>query len=209
MQDPPVHIPAMIALWQKGIKLVIGQRVERQEGAVSRSLSSLYHRLIKKIALPYIPDGGYDLILFDRELRDQIVAMNETNINLVYLISWLRYPYATIPVTRLARKDGASGWTFRNKVKLFVDSIVGFSYLPIRLVSLSALLFALLFLSMTGYLLVCLFTGKALISSFWVLYFTCSCTTALLFAASVIAEYLWRTLESTRKRPPYIVDEVL
>lgn len=108
LQDPPEHIPLMIEHWQNGFKLVIGQRVFREEGWLNQFLSNSYHSLIKKLALPFIPDGGYDLILFDRQLRDHIVQMNETNVNLVYLISWLRFPYVTIPLTRKERTKGIS-----------------------------------------------------------------------------------------------------
>ena len=79
LQDPPDHIPDMIAHWKNGFKLVIGQRVDREELGVYTLFARLYHKMIKAVAMPYIPDGGYDLILFDRSLRDHIVQMNESN----------------------------------------------------------------------------------------------------------------------------------
>ena len=209
LQEPPHHIPEMISIWQKGMKLVIGQRVTRQEGLITRATGSFYHSLMKKIALPHIPDGGYDLILFDREICDKIVAMNETNINLVYLISWLRYPFATVPVTRSARVKGKSGWTFLNKLKLFADSIVGFSYLPIRIVSAIAMFFIFLFICASSYAIVLFISGAGFTVAFWLAYIVLACSTAILFCASVIAEYLWRTLEASRRRPPFVVDQVL
>jgi dolichol-phosphate mannosyltransferase len=36
---------------------------------INQLFARLYHWLIKNIALPHIPEGGYDLIVFDKELR--------------------------------------------------------------------------------------------------------------------------------------------
>ena len=198
LQDPPEHIPEMIDYWLKGNKLVIGQRVKREEDFLYLITAGLYHWLIKKFALPYIPEGGYDLILFDREICNHIVRMNETNTNLVYLMSWLRYPYIAIPIVRRKRVKGESGWTFSKRVKLAIDSFVSFSYFPVRVVTFFALISILLFFTATCALLV--------LNSFdlkiWLLSLL---SMAILVSLSIVAEYLWRALEATRKRPPFVV----
>jgi dolichol-phosphate mannosyltransferase len=199
----------MLAIWAKGIKLVIGQRVDREESLPHRLLALTYHSLIKKIALPNIPEGGYDLVLFDREIRDKIVAMNESNINLIYLISWLQYPYATIPITRVARTKGKSAWTFNKKTKLFADTIVGFSYWPIRAVTGMAIFGGLAFITLSAKALFDTASGHMHSAVFWLAYIILGCTTVLTIIASVIAEYLWRTLEAARRRPPFIIDKIL
>jgi len=203
LQDPPDHIPEMIKHWKNGFKLVIGQRIDREEPGLYTMLAKMYHRMIKTIALPYIPEGGYDLILFDRSLRDHIVNMNESNTNLVYLISWLRYPYVTVPVVRRKRIIGESQWTFSKRIKLVIDSLVSFSYFPIRMVSLGALINLLLWAvtSITG-----LAGIYPLVFMDWLAY---TALTGIFISISVVAEYLWRTLEATRKRPPFIIDKVI
>jgi glycosyltransferase involved in cell wall biosynthesis len=198
LQDPPDHIPEMIDYWLKGNKLVIGQRIKREEDFFYLLTAAFYHWLIKKFALPYIPEGGYDLILFDRDICNHIVRMNETNTNLVYLMSWLRYPYVAIPIIRRKRVKGESGWTFTKRVKLVIDSFVSFSYFPIRVITFFALLsiFALLITT------VMLFTYEGCDFKVWIISLL---STIILIGLSIVAEYLWRTLEATRKRPPFVV----
>ena len=41
----------------------------------------------------------------------------------------------TITYDKQARLYGRSGWTLKKKLKLLVDSITSFTYLPIRLMS--------------------------------------------------------------------------
>lgn len=203
LQDPPEHIPAMIKHWQNGFKLVIGQRINREEKGLSRVFSNLYHYLIKKFALPHIPTGGYDLVLFDKQLRDYVVQINETNTNLIYLISWLKFPYVTIPVVRKKRTKGVSQWPLMKLEKLFVDSFVAFSYAPIRLISFFSVL---VFISWVAISIGCLFQQINPGFFYWLLFTT---VTFLFMAVAIVAEYLWRTLEATRKRPPFIVDSIL
>lgn len=203
LQDPPNIIPEMLDYWEKGVKLVIGQRTRREEGKATVFFARIYHKVIKKIALPHVPEGGYDLILFDKELRDLVVGLNESNINLVYLISSFKHPYVTIPVTRVRRPSGRSGWTLKKKIKLVVDSLVGFSYFPIQLLSFICLAFFFgsivsiisLFIEFSAYRLLFF---VILISSFM-----------LSIMLVIIGEYLWRTLEASRKRPPYVIDKIL
>lgn len=199
LQDPPEYIPAMLDYWAQGWKFVIGQRIKREEAFFHQFTARLYHKLMKTYALPHIPSGGYDLILFDKDLRDHIVKMNEPNTNLVYLISWLQYPYVTIPLTRHKTKSD-SRWNFAKRVKLVIDSFVSFSYFPIRLISIFTALSYLILLGLTVYLLA---TKQGLL--YW---FISLSTTMLITAISIVAEYLYRTLHVARQRPPFIVKDI-
>lgn len=201
LQDPPDHIPEMVEYWKKGFKLVIGNRVKREAEDLLYGISAKIYHMMMKNAMPYIPDGGYDLILFDREIRDHLVRMNETNTNLVYLISWLRYPFAAVPVTRKERKVGKSGWSFIKRMKLVIDSFVAFSYLPIRIVTFSGIASILAFLVAS----VLVFTSAWFSMWHWA---AALILMIVLVNMSIIAEYLWRDLEASRKRPPFVVDKV-
>ena len=206
LQDPPKHIPEMLKAADAGFKLVIGVRTNREEPWLSKMMSGLYHKMVKSIALPHIPEGGYDLILFDRSIRDQMVQMNESNINLVYLISSLKHPYAVIPVTRMERKQGKSQWNLSKKRKLWIDTVVGFSYSPVKwltnlaVASLSVNLLFLVFFWMYS----SLGTDTRMVVTLIL-----ASLQLVIFGLALVAEYLWRTLEASRKRPPFVVDQVI
>jgi glycosyltransferase involved in cell wall biosynthesis len=76
LQDPPELIPKMLEYWKKGIKLVIANREAREESFLQSSISNTFHYLMRKFALQNTPDGGFDLVLFDRQIRDDVVRMN-------------------------------------------------------------------------------------------------------------------------------------
>ena len=115
-------------------------------------------------------------------------------------MSWLRYPYVAIPIVRRKRVKGESGWTFSKRVKLVIDSFVSFSYFPVRMVTFFARLSILTFLVVT----VLLFIQEAVGFKIWLLSLL---STVILVSMSIVAEYLWRTLEATRKRPHFVVNK--
>lgn len=210
LQDPPELMPKMYDYWCKGIKLVIANREAREEGFWKNWFANTFHLLMKKFALSNVPDGGFDYCLFDRSVREQVVAMNEKNTNCLYLMLWMGHDYVRIPYIRRERKIGKSRWTLSKKVKLFVDSFVSFSFLPIRAITLLGFVLGLGSLLYALYIAVAKFTGWIPVTG-W-----SSMMTVLLLVSSfqmisigVLGEYLWRTLDTARKRPMYLIDKVI
>jgi glycosyltransferase involved in cell wall biosynthesis len=210
LQDPPELIPKMINHWRNGIKLVIANRQDREEPMIQKMFSNIYHYLIKKLALKSVPPGGYDLVLFDKQLREEVVRINEKNTNQIYLLSWLQFEYLSIPYTRKKRDLGKSRWTLSKKVKLFIDSFVSFSFFPIRLISFCGLLFGLLSLIWGGWVLIAKITGLIPVQGWATLMAVLLFVSAFqMIAIGILGEYLWRTLDEVRGRPQYVVEEVI
>jgi polyisoprenyl-phosphate glycosyltransferase len=210
LQDPPELIPKMLQHWLNGIKLVIANRADRDEGFFKKLFASIYHNLIKKYALKNVPENGFDVVLFDKQLRDEVVKINEKNTSQTYLLAWLQFEYVTIPYTRLKRDLGKSRWTISKKIKLFIDSFVSFSFFPIRVItvlgiSLGIISFvygiAIIIARLSGYIEVkgwaALMAVILLLSSFQMI------------ALGIIGEYVWRTLDASRNRPNFVVDEAV
>jgi len=209
LQDPPELIPKMYEYWEKGIKLVIANRQDREESFFQRLFSNIYHHLIRKFALQGIPKGGYDLVLFDKQLRKEVVMINEKNTNQIYLLSWLKYDYVNIPYTRKKRDLGKSRWTMQKKIKLFVDSFVSFSFFPIRIISVAGLILG--FISF----LYGIFVIYAKLSGLVPLQGWTAMMVVLLFVSSfqmialgIIGEYVWRAMDAASTRPNFIVEDV-
>ena len=209
LQDPPELIAKMYDYWLKGIKFVVANRTNREESFVKKTLANTFQYLIKKHALPNIPKGGFDFVLFDKQLKEELIKIKEKNTNSLYLLAWMNFEMVSIPYTRLERKVGVSKWTFKKRMKLFIDSFVSFSYLPLRLITIlgfltgfSTLIYAMvvIFLKLTGNVPVSGWSSMMLVilltSSFQMI------------GIGVLGEYMWRVLEASRNRPLYIVDKV-
>lgn len=208
LQDPPDLIPKMYDYWLKGIKFVIANRSDRDEPFFQKLFSNTFHFFIRKFALKNIPPGGFDLVLFDKDLRNEVVKINEKNTNSIFLLAWLDYDYVNIPYVRRKREIGVSRWTLRKKIKLVIDSFVSFSFAPIRAIILMGFILGIIAFLYGVFIIVAKITNMVPVEG-W-----SSIMVVLLFVSSfqmiaigVLGEYLWRTLDATRQRPNFIVDK--
>lgn len=209
LQDPPELMVKMYVHWKNGIKLVVGNRSDREESFAQKAFSNTYHKLIQKFALKNIPDGGFDYVFFDKQLKDEVVKINEKNTNTLYLLAWLNYDMVCIPYTRVKREVGKSRWTLQKKIKLFIDSFISFSYAPLKFISITGITLGLIAFIYSLVIIVLKFTGDSEPTG-W-----SSMMVVILFVSSfqmiglgIIGEYVWRNLESSRQRPVFVVDKV-
>jgi dolichol-phosphate mannosyltransferase len=209
LQDPPELFAEMLAHWERGIKAVFAVRSDRKESASKRLFANTYYLLLRRFAIANYPSGGFDFLLIDRRVADEVNAIREKNTNLMSLIFWLGHQYVTIPYVRSAQKASESRWTLAKKIKLFVDSFVAFSYVPIRFLSAVGLLVATAaFIYGAAVLWVWLRFGveiKGWTPIVLMVAFTAGVQMTML---GVLGEYLWRALDEIRRRPPYVIEDV-
>ena len=210
LQDPPELMVKMYSHWKNGIKLVVGNRADREESFFQKAFSNTYHKLIQKFALKNIPDGGFDYVFFDKQLKDEVVKINEKNTNTLYLLAWLNYDMVCIPYKRTKREVGKSRWTLQKKIKLFIDSFISFSYAPLKFISITGITLGIVAFIYSLVIIALKFTGSSEPSG-W-----SSMMVVILFVSSfqmiglgIIGEYVWRNLEASRQRPVYVVDKVI
>jgi polyisoprenyl-phosphate glycosyltransferase len=211
LQDPPELIPKMYAYWKQGWKLVLANRTDREESFGQRFFATMFHALIKRLALKNVPDGGFDLVLFDAALKEELVRMSEKNTHILYLLVWLGYEYVNIPYTRRKRDLGVSRWTFGKKVKLLIDSFIAFSFFPIRAISALGLLLGVGAFGYGGFIVLARIFGWVPYvqgwSSLMVVFMLVSAFQMI--ALGIIGEYVWRALDAARKRPNFVVERVV
>jgi dolichol-phosphate mannosyltransferase len=212
LQDPPELIPQLVARWREGRKVVLAARRSRADPLVSRLLADAFYRLFRRFALPTMPRRGFDFFLLDRSVRDLIAGIQENNAYLMGLILWLGFDPAVIEYDRGARppRYGPSMWGLGRRVKHFIDSFIAFSYFPLRAASVLGVVVAVL-----GVIYALLVVALRVIHGFPVEGWASLMVAVLLLSGvqmlmiGVLGEYLWRNLEETRRRPRFIVDEVI
>jgi glycosyltransferase involved in cell wall biosynthesis len=209
LQDPPELFIEMIGHWEDGAKAIFAVRSDREESVIQKALSNSYYALIRRFAVSGYPSGGFDFFLIDRQVVDRVNKINEKNTNLMTLIFWLGYRAVLVPYTRRKRIMGRSRWTPGKKVKLFIDTFVSFSYFPIRLFSFLGNIYAVISFSYGAVILLSWLRFdievQGWVPMMLVLTFTAGLQMTLL---GVLGEYLWRTLDETRGRPTFVIDEV-
>ena len=209
LQDPPELIVDMVSQWERGVKAVFAIRANREESIPTKWFSLFYYFLVRRFVANNYPEGGFDFFLIDRQIVDDVKKIQEKNTNLMTLIFWLGYRASFIPYVRRRRTKGKSRWNLGKKVKLFIDSFVSFSYFPIRLLSVIGLVYAMASF-LYGLIIIYSRLWHGVEVRGWVpmmvlLSFTAGLQMTML---GVLGEYLWRTLDEVRKRPPYVIDTI-
>jgi dolichol-phosphate mannosyltransferase len=209
LQDPPELFVEMVRHWERGIKTVLAVREDREETVTTRWFAAAYYALMRRFAIPDYPKGGFDFLLVDRQVVEEVNRIAEKNTNVVSLIFWLGYPAMLIPYVRRRRAKGHSRWTLTKKIKLVIDSFVAFSYVPIRFVSLMGLVFAASAFVYGGIVFYAWWASNIEVKGWTALMILLTFTAGVEMAMlGLLGEYLWRTLDEVRKRPTYVIDRI-
>jgi polyisoprenyl-phosphate glycosyltransferase len=209
MQDPPETILDLLARWRGGDQVVWAVRRERKGISTYQGLASrLYYKLMARIiGRSELVGQGADVFLVDRLVISALTQCSEGNLSLFSLVLWLGFRQSTITYVKEERLHGRSGWTFRKKLKLFVDSVTAFSYFPIRAMSMVGVAVAL-----AGFGYALFIIGNNLISHVPVEGWSSLMVVVLVLGGlqmtmlGLLGEYLWRTLDEARRRPRYNVE---
>jgi glycosyltransferase involved in cell wall biosynthesis len=208
LQDPPSLIPRMLAEWQAGKPVVWAERAARPgESRQTRILSSAFNRLIIALGVPNVSASGADVLLLSREAIDAYNQLRERNTSILALVAWLGFPQSVIQYEKAARVHGRSKWTFWKKIKLVIDTVVGFSYLPIRFISLIGVIVSILGFLYGTHVVFNAINGHPAEgwSSTIVVVLILGGTQLLILG--VLGEYVWRALDETRARPRYVIQK--
>jgi dolichol-phosphate mannosyltransferase len=154
------------------------------------------------------PSGGADVFLIDRIVIEALKETTEKNSEIFILIAWLGFSQTHISYVKEARYAGYSKWNFSKRLKLFFDSLISFSYIPLRLMSFIGSLLALTGLLYGIFVFVKRFQGIIDIEGFSSLMIVMLLIGGFqMCMMGILGEYLWRTYDETRKRPKYVIEK--
>jgi glycosyltransferase involved in cell wall biosynthesis len=209
LQDPISLVNDLYKKCKKGVEIVWAVRNQTENGIAERTFSKLYSGLMRKYAISSYPQQGFDIVMFSSKIKNILNESIEANSSVFLQILSLGYRQDTIGYDKGVRKFGKSKWTFSKKIKLFIDSFVSFSYAPVRMVSVMGFIIFLVGVLWSAYILFRKFVYNDLESG-WP---TIICILLLGFGITnmsigILAEYIWRTLDASRRRPVFLIDEV-
>lgn len=209
LQEDSNIILEMYESWKKGNKVVLAVRKERKENPVKVFFANMYYAIIRKIVNKNMPVGGCDCYLVDRKVIEVLERLDEKNSSLTLQVLWVGFKTDKIYFVRQDREIGESRWTLSKKIKLVMDSVMSFSYFPLRFMSTVGVIFNLLAVLLLISVLIEKFTKGTPIAGWASLMCVILLASGMIMLMlGVLGEYIWRCLDAARTRPPYIVDEV-
>jgi len=206
LQDPPDVVSRFIDAWKNGADIVWGKRVSRAESSFRIWTSKLFESLIRRFAMPrgsHFTTGSF--LLVDRRVADCFARFQEQTRVTFALVAWTGFNEAVVEYRREPRRSGVSGWTYARMVKTMYDTFIGFSVLPIRLMTIIGVLVSLLTVPIAGYLLIRKVTGQPLLGWTSVMLGVTVFSGLQFLMMGIVGEYLYRIYAEVVRRPLYFV----
>ena len=209
LQNPTSMIIPLVEKWKFGSKFTICVRSGRDDPIFTKIYAKVFYKLLRVIAIKNYPSNGYDIALMDRKFLPYLLESSK-NAYTHILIYWLGFKPDVIYYHRPKRIYGKSKWTLSKKIKVFIDVMLGFSVVPIRVISIIGFIVSALSFIYGCYITIYVFFNGATVPGFATIVTILTFLLGLIILMlGVIGEYLWRIFDESNLRPEYVEDEVL
>lgn len=207
LQDPIEVIPELIAKWQTGADVVLAKRIDRTvDGHLKRKTAEWFYKLHNKISTPRIEENVGDFRLMSREVVENIKQLQERNLFMKGILSWVGGKTEVVYYSRAERVAGQSkfnGWKLWN---LALEGITSFSTFPLRVWTYIGLAVALLSFTYGFWMIIAKIVWGNEVHGYPSLIVSILFLGGVqLIGIGVLGEYIGRIYIETKKRPRYIV----
>ena len=189
--------------------VAIGYRIERNDPVVSLFFSKMYWWINRKWIHPESPKGGLDVFAMNKKVRNEFVKLRELNTNFTSQLLWIGYKVKWFGFERLERGIGKSTWTLRRKMKLFADSVYGFTSKPISLITWMGFLSSGFFLLLGVATFLAKLTGNIEVPGYAMIVLLLSFGQSItIFSLGILGGYIYRIFDNATNRPNFVIDSI-
>ncbi len=211
LQDPPEVLPKFLEELERGTDVAYAIRKKRKESILKRAAYSSFYKILHKISGEVsMPKDSGDFCAMSRRAVDALKSLEERNQYVRGIRSWVGFVQKGVEYERDRRFAGETKYSLKKLFKLAYDGIFSFSYFPLVLISALGALSALgAFAGIIVVLYFRLFTEAVIPGFASTAIFVLFLGGVQLASIGVIGEYIKRIYDEVKKRPHYIISEVL
>ncbi|WP_293881911.1 glycosyltransferase family 2 protein [Sphingomonas sp.] len=211
LQDPPELLHDMLAAMDsQHADVVYAVRRQRAgESLAKRASAAIFYRLLDKLTDTTIPLDAGDFRLMSRRALDALLAMPEQARFIRGMVAWIGFRQVPFAYDRAERHAGTTHYPFAKMLSLAFDAVTGFSTAPLRFASHAGLALTGLSCLILAYIAVGWLTGTAVAGWTSLMLVVVGIGAVQMFVLGMIGEYLGRLYIESKKRPLYIVADVI
>jgi dolichol-phosphate mannosyltransferase len=172
--------------------------------------AKFFYRLMGRISSIPIPLDTGDFRLMDRRVIEALKAMPERDRFVRGMVSWVGFRQTSVRYSRAARQAGESKYSTLKMLRFAVDGILSFSNVPLHVATFSGLAAISL-----GVLVAIATIAGSMLGKPWLTGWMCVLIAVFfmggvqLLSLGMVGEYLWRIYGESKRRPLYLVREML
>jgi len=211
LQHPPSKLNEMIEKFNEGFEIINMTRRDNEDAGLFKKITSfIFYYILNLLSTAKFEPNASDFFLISRRVADIISNdFSERTRFLRGFIQIIGFRKTTIDFSASKRIAGSSKYSFSKLIILSLSAIVTFSNLPLRLSMMSGVIIAAVSLLVGIISIIVKLFGYVIPG-----YTTIVVLITFLFAfqliiLGIIGEYLGYIFNETKKRPIYLVENVI
>jgi undecaprenyl-phosphate 4-deoxy-4-formamido-L-arabinose transferase len=212
LQNPPEEIPRLLEGIESGCDIVSAVRRRRHDPWFRVAASGLMNRLMSSATGVYTRDYGCMLRAYRRDIVDAVLACRERRPYVPALANSFAARIGEIEVEHAERRAGRSKYRFWSLLNLYFDLLVSTTTAPLRLLSMTGTLLAMMGAAFGLSLFVLRlvygpdWAAQGVFTIFAVLFLLLG---VQLLGMGLLGEYIGRISRDVQARPRYLVRDVV
>lgn len=205
LQDPPFLIIELIEKWNKGWKVVLGQKNRSETNYLIHKLRIVYYKTLKKMSDLNVIENANGFGLYDKDVIEIIKKIGDPYPYLRGIVCEIGLPIGTIEYIQKKRNKGKSKSNFLHLYDVAVLGIINNSIMPLRIITLAGIIIS--FISILYFIII--ITLKFFDWNYSLLLQVIFSSILFLFGLlfcfmGIVGEYIASIFIYVRNRPPVI-----
>ncbi|WP_095048548.1 glycosyltransferase family 2 protein [Pseudomonas sp. Irchel s3h9] len=211
LQHPPEVILELIEKWESGAEVVLAKRVDRKtDRPIQKLTANYFYKLHNRISDIDIPADVGDFRLMDRKVIEALKSLPENCRFMKGLFAWVGFRTATVEYKVAPREHGTTSFNTWKLWNFALEGITSFSSAPLRVWTYLGCLVSALSFAFAVYLIVkTMFFGIGTPGYASIMVTVLFASGVQLIGIGVLGEYVGRIFAESKKRPVYIVRDVI
>lgn len=211
LQHPPELIPELWKHALAGYDIVFTVRkADESIGWFKKFSSKVFYKIFSYLTNVKLEKNTADFRLISRKVCDEIRKMDERDLFLRGIFSWVGFTQKKVEYTASERVGGTSKYNLKKMFNLSISGITSFSTVPIRISLLLCAFSLFVAFSYSVYALYVKFVLNEAVQGWTSLLILMSIFfSGLYIILGIIGEYIAKIHIETKKRPRYIIEKRL
>lgn len=208
LQDPPEALIPLYSKLKEGFDVVYARRRERKgEPFMKKLTAKTFYRVLRLVTTVEIPVDTGDFRIMKGKVAAVLRNMPEQHKFIRGQIAWAGFKQGLIEFDRDERLTGKTGYSYGKMTRFAKDGITSFSDLPLKLVTWSGFVVAIIAFGVALYSLYSKFVLGGAVPGWASLMISMLFLGGVqLISIGIIGEYISRIASNVRNRPLYVVN---
>lgn len=209
LQDDIEVLDDFVKEYYEGCQIVYGVRKNRKKDSFFKRTTALaFYKMMNMLGVELVYNHA-DYRLMSRRAIHELENYKEVNLFLRGIVPMIGFQTGTVAYDRGERFAGESKYPLGKMIYFALDGITSTTIKPIRMITAMGFMTALISLVFLIYFIVIHFLGKTVAGWTTTVVLVCLFGGLQIMCIGVVGEYVGKIYLETKKRPRYIVQDIL